>query len=147
MVDFGSVLSGLEEVHAVQVGDVHTPVRGQSVHEALHTVCADTCYVYQYIYLVNAYEKDHPPLYIHVGMHLIESSPGIWSLAVRPVLLNVHAKEANVHAVNLLKHKHGLGPIGVLGGEIPCKPIPHEGACVERLVGGGDHSDGHITRS
>ncbi len=33
MVDFGSVLSGLEEVHAVQVGDVHTPVREQSVHE------------------------------------------------------------------------------------------------------------------
>ncbi len=59
----------------------------------------------------------------------------------------MHAKEANVHAVNLLKHKHGLGPIGELGGEIPCKPIPHEGACVQRLVGGGDHSDGDITRS
>ena len=36
---------------------------------------------------------------------------GVWGLALGPVLLHVHAEEADVHAVLLLEGKHGPGAV------------------------------------
>ena len=73
-------------------------------------------------------------------------SPGVGCLTVRPILLHVHAKETHVHTVNLLKHKHGLAPVGELLGELSQIPLLHEHASLQGLVRGGHHTDGDRPR-
>ena len=58
----------------------------------------------------------------------------------------MHAKEAHVHTVNLLKDKHGLAAVGELLGELSAVPLLHQHSCLQGLVRRGHHSDGDGTR-
>lgn len=51
--------------------------------------------------------------------------PSVGEWAFRAVLLHVHAKEANVHTINLLKGEKCFGSVGKGLGHFPCvhKPV------------------------
>ena len=67
--------------------------------------------------------------------------------AVRGVLLHMHAEETHVHAINLLKHKHGLGSVGHLHGKLPSVLLPHAQLGLDDLAAAGDHTNGNLSSS
>lgn len=75
--------------------------------------------------------------------------PGVGGGALASVLLDVHAEEADVGAVDLLEGEKGLGPVGKLRRHVSRvdEPALHAGLDLYDLVAGGDHSDGYLARA
>lgn len=91
VVNCCSQTAGPEEVHTVQVRDVHSPER---LKETPSNKSAE--------------KENH--MYKHEDTHHF-SLPLIGLRAVGPILLHMHAKEADVCSINVLKCKKGFGPV------------------------------------
>jgi len=53
----------------------------------------------------------------------------------------MHAKEAHVDSINLLKCKYSFSAVGELLRKFTLKPVSHQHTCVEDLVTGGHNTD------
>ncbi len=66
-------------------------------------------------------------------------------MTVGPILLHVHAKEAHIHTVNLLKDEQGLRTVQELLRELSLVALPHQTPCLQHFIRGGHHADSHLT--
>lgn len=55
-------------------------------------------------------------------------APSVWEWALRAILLHMHAEEAHVHAINLLKGKKCFGSVGKSLRHLTCvhKPVVNQ---------------------
>ena len=79
--------------------------------------------------MVSSIERFH-----RLSQTVASLSPCVREVALRSVLLHMHAKETHVDAVNLLKDKHRLRSVGKLLWELALEAVPHQRPSVQDLV-------------
>ena len=147
MVDVGSIGAGTEEMNTVQVGDVDTSKEThtkQCDHLTEHKMTEDKIFNFMNAQLLPVSEIRNTDIHRLMLLHTFNRDtefyiklhhvPCVGCLAVRAILLHVHAKETHIHSLNLLKYKHGLCSVGELRWKITTKPVLHQHPRLKSLV-------------